>query len=372
MKIDKKICLFVSSLRGGGAERVAVNLANEFVTKGYQVDILTVKKEGVYLSDISKEVRVFEPYSPSSRFLRTFLMLPALIYYIKTNRPSMVISSLPRNNIIILIAQFFISKKSTKVVVSEHSNMTASFKKRNTYTDKLLLFFVKRLYSRAYRVIAVSNGIANDLISNYGVPESKVAVIHNPVDVLFIKEQSSSAIDPNVMDRKYDNIISLGRLTEAKNYPLLIKSFAKVYENNRNARLTIFGEGELRRQLEQEIEKLGLVGLVKLPGFYKNPFAYIANAKVFVLSSDWEGFGNVLVEAVVCGTPVISTDCPSGPDEILRSGKYGILVKPGSQVELSAAICEVINQSQKTQVNLKEFGRQYKIDLIAKKYVNLI
>jgi glycosyltransferase involved in cell wall biosynthesis len=366
----KKISFFLSSLRGGGAERVAINLAEDFIRRGYAVDFILVKKEGDLLAEVPAAVQLIALKSYSKKNLRTLFMLPALIRYLKQTQPVMLISSLPRNNIVITFATLFFNRRDLKIVVTEHSNVTESFKHKTTVKDKLTPFLLKLLYRRADHIIGVSQGVVDDLVQHIGLPANKIKVIYNPINVSKIQKLAAESIDASVMDEQHTNIISVGRFTEAKNYQLLITSFNALYQQQSDLRLIILGDGQLRQKLEAQIDQLGLKEVVSLPGFKKNPFAYMSKADLFVLSSSWEGFGNVLVEALACKLPIVSTDCPSGPAEILDNGRYGRLTKLGSMTEMRYAIQAALQE--KITIDSSDRIAEFYPDVIAGQYLNLI
>jgi len=212
--------------------------------------------------------------------------------------------------------------------------------------------------------VAVSRGVADDLARLTGLPREKIQVIYNPVVTpeLFVKAEEPlghpwfAAGEPPV-------ILGVGRLHEAKDFQTLIRAFALV-RKKRVARLVILGEGEERPKLEALVRELGLEEEVALPGFVDNPFKYMKRAGVFVLSSQWEGFGNVLVEAMACGTPVVSTACPSGPEEILENGRWGRLVSVGDVDALAEAIILTLDDKNHPDVARRalDFGVQRAID----------
>jgi glycosyltransferase involved in cell wall biosynthesis len=223
----------------------------------------------------------------------------------------------------------------TRVVVSEHSHCSMSLRNAESRRGRMMGRFMRWTYPRADGVVAVSAGVADDLAQAIDLPRARIAVVYNPVVTPAVLEQSLAELrDPWFAAGEPPVILGVGRLTVPKDFPTLIRAFARL-RRTRPARLLILGEGELRAELEALAGELGLTDEVRLPGFADNPFAYMRRSDLFVLSSTWEGFGNVLVEAMACGTPVVSTDCPSGPAEILEHGKWGRLV-PVSDVEALA------------------------------------
>jgi glycosyltransferase involved in cell wall biosynthesis len=209
------------------------------------------------------------------------------------------------------------------------------------------------LYPQAHRVVAVSHGVATDILHLYQLPTAKVAVIYNPVVTPELIARSWEAVEhPWLAAGEPPIILGVGRLTAQKDFATLIRAFARVRQHD-EARLIILGEGEHRPILEQLIGELGLQAWVALPGFVENPYAWMRRAAVFVLSSRWEGLPTVLIEAMACGTPVVATDCPSGPREILEGGKWGKLVPVGDAVGLAEAICQTLKEGSPSDLSIR-------------------
>jgi len=326
------IAIFLPSLRGGGAERVMVNLAKAFAKNNFQVDLVLAKAEGPYLSQISNDIRIVD-----LNVSRVALSLFPLARYLRKNKPFALISALNHANIIaILAAKASLAK--TKILVTEHSTLSRSLLYPVNFRTKLIPLFMKFCYPLADHVIAVSNGVADDLSKTLNLSRSKIKVIYNPVVTDELFEKANEEVDhPWFKDKHPPVILAVGRLTEAKDYPTLIKAFYHVRQQ-KEAKLVILGDGEKREELLNLIKDMGLERDVDIIGFVQNPYAYMKRCSVFVLSSKWEGLPSVLVEALACGANVISTDCPSGPREILESGKYGCLVRVGDEKGLAKEI----------------------------------
>lgn len=236
------------------------------------------------------------------------------------------------------------ASRELPVVSTVHNNASQSISGKSFFKK---IAFRKQLQSwekKSRAVVAVSEGVADDLKSNFGF--SQISVIHNPIDIDYLQERSKAEIDhPWLSAKNGPVIIAVGRLTAQKDYPNLIRAFSLLRETL-NAKLIILGEGDLRAELETLVAELGCGEYVSMPGFVDNPFAYVAKADLFCLSSAWEGFGNVIVEAMAVGTPVVSTDCPSGPSEILNRGEYGLLVPINNHAALAEALISGLKNSQ--------------------------
>lgn len=318
---EHHIALHVASMAGGGAERVIAILANEFAKRGLKVDLVLDSATGEYLSGISSQVRVVDLRAP-----RVAASLLPLIKYLRRERPTCLLSTLTHVNLI-TVAAHRLANSQARLLLREAT--TLSYTVNDTPYRRLrrsLPHLARLLYPFADRIIAVSNGVAADLHHTWGVSAEKIQVIYNPLisdELLSLAAQPVSHPWPN--DPDCPLVLSVGRLTRAKNYPLLLRAFAKLRKTV-PARLMILGEGEQRNTLEDLARDLEIHTAVAMPGFVSNPFAYMARASVLTLSSSWEGLPGVLIQAMACGCPVVSTDCPNGPREILRDGRYGRLV----------------------------------------------
>lgn len=368
---SKKIVFFIPSMRGGGVEKKRIEIATELLRRGYAVIFLLIQKEGAYVEQVPDGVEVIELKSYSKRYFRTLLALPALVRYLKRQNPVVCFSSLTRNNTVAALATFFVNQAQTKIVVIEHIHLSTMLQNTNGIKSKLMPFFMSLLYRRAHRVVGVSKGVTDDILKRLGLPKELCTTIYNPVDIDKIERLQTEQVDTTIMypDQRY--IIGVGRLTPQKNFALLVDAFAEVSKHDTQLRLLILGEGPLRNKLEQQVFDLGLTEKVTMPGFVDNPYAYMARAEVFVLSSDWEGFGNVIVEALACGTSVVSTDCPSGPAEILQDGKYGSLVLVYDIYELGKAIQMELESPTTSATELKSRAQNFAVEKITDQYLEL-
>lgn len=331
------IALFLPSLHGGGAERVMLTLANAMSARGYAVDLVLGTADGAYLKDAAPKLRVIDLGCK-----RVIKALVPLARYLRQDRPKTMLSALNHANIIAIVANILAGRK-TRLVVSEHNTISVEACSARTLTARSVYFLTSKSYLHADSVVAVSKHAAEDLERFAGLKPDSVRAIYNPFDLGLIAQQAAIAPDhPWLASGQPPLVIAIGRLTEQKDFPLLIRAFAQV-RAKRVARLLILGEGELRSKLNGLTAEVGLTDAdVQMPGFVPNPFSYLQRSSVFVLSSRWEGFGNVIVEAMACGTPVVSTDCPSGPREILEDGRWGRLVPPGDVESLAQAIESVL------------------------------
>lgn len=356
---DKKVAILIPSLMGGGAERVMVTLANEFFLRGFNVDLIVSRGGGAYSKEVNPGVRVVD--FKKKRLLYSFF---PIIQYMRKETPDAMLSALNSTNILAIIARI-ISGASFKLVVSERAVTSVALADNPLKRVKLVPFLMRLLYPKADLVVAVAQGVADDLLNTYKVPSHKVLVIYNPVVSRQLIEKSYESFN-----QKYFGstpvIIAAGRLTSQKRFSVLLSAFA-VLLKKRDANLVILGEGELEGELRKLAEKLCINDKVHFPGFVKNPFVWMKNASLFVLSSAYEGLPGVLIQAMACGTPVVSTDCPSGPKEILEGGKWGQLV-PVDNVELLAkAMEETLSQEKYPDVTVR--AKDFSVEVGVEKYM---
>lgn len=347
------IAFFLPSLCGGGAERVMLTLANSFAARGLAVDLVLAKAVGPYIRDVSKDIRIVN--LNSSRVLQS---LPGLVRYLRREKPFALLSALNYANVVAFCA-VRLSGQTTRLIVSEHSNLSKSSSAK-TLTGKALRYAMQYCYARAHSVVAVSDGVADDLAAEIKLPRRSVKTIYNPVVTNDLLEKSINPIGSLVNDCI---ILAVGRLTKPKDYPTLLRAFARI-SNFSDAHLVILGDGELREELELLADDLGLREKVSMPGFVSNPYSWMRAASVFVMSSAWEGLPTALIEAMACGTPVVSTDCPSGPAEILENGRWGRLVPVGDPEAMAQAILETLSDSVAPDVSTRAsaFGVEQSVE----------
>lgn len=338
----RRLALFVPTLAGGGAERVMVNLANAAAARGIAVDLVMVVREGPYLSQVAPQVRVVE-LQPGGRVLTA---IPALASYLRRERPAAMIAALNHANVGAVLARALAGRVPTRVVVTVHNQLSAAGRGAGGESGSVLRALMRRTFPWAHAVVAVSDGVGADVRRVLGLPAERVTTIYNPVVTQAMLRRAEDAPDhPWFAGDGPPVLASVGRLTEQKDFATLLRAFARLRER-RACRLLVLGEGSQRAELEGLATDLGLVlgpdGDVDLPGFVENPYAYLGRAAAFVSSSRWEGLPTVHIEALALGTPVVSTDCESGPREILEDGRYGLLVPVGDPAALAAAMAAAL------------------------------
>lgn len=362
---EGKVAILLPSFHGGGAERVALNLAGYFATKGLPVDLVVVHNEGPYRSLVPGGVRVVDLGAG-----RVLAGLPALVRYLQRERPISLLSLLEHTNLVALWARR-LSLTPVRVVVGVHNVLSQNLARSPSRRDRILPLLARLFYRSASMIVAASEGAADDLAKVTGIHRSRIHVTYDPV----VTPELAAKGKQEVEDAWFQPggppvILGAGRLTAQKDFATLLRAFVRV-RAERPTRLIILGEGELRRSLETLATELGLSGDVQLPGFVTNPYAYMSRAAVFVLSSAWEGFGVVLVEAMACGLPVVSTDCRAGPSEILAGGKYGRLVPVGDAPGLAQAICATLDNPTDPAL-LRARANEFSLERIGEQYLDLL
>jgi len=393
-----RISFLLDNLTGGGAEKVILNLASGFTKLGHPVDILVCKMEGVLCNSIPAGVNLvpLEASSPNLGFLcamradpaafraiagmftkrKPFRFIPPIAAHLRAGRPAVLVSALPKSNINAVLAKYY-SGTPTRVVVGAHINLStqdtecySSGKSKLRYMRPLL----QRCYRRADAVVAVSEGVAKDIAQYLGLDREHVTAIYNPIETREIEALSHEPLKhPWFQEEAVPIVLGVGRFVDQKDFPLLLRAFARLRQN-RPARLVLLGgdessaeQREHKRQLISLASQLGVQEDLDMPGFKVNPYPFLRKASVFVLSSRYEGFGNVLVEALLCGCPVVSTNCPSGPAEILADGRYGMLVPVGDEHRLAEAIGETLDNPRDMAV-LRARGEEFSIENAVERY----
>jgi glycosyltransferase involved in cell wall biosynthesis len=326
------VALFLPLLAGGGAERAVVNLATGLAQRGVPTDLVLASAEGPYLPLVPPGVRVVD--LKASRVWRS---LGPLAAYLRRERPLALLSALDHASLVAMTAAR-IPGARTRTVISVQCTFDKGIQGRTSIRESATPWLLGRLHDWADAIVAVSEGVADDVAHTTGIPRDRVAVIHNPVITpSLLPAASERPCHPWFEDATGPIVLGAGRLTPQKNFRLLIDAFATL-KRDHHARLVILGDGPERPALEAQILRHGLQEAVALPGFLANPYACMARASVFALSSDFEGLPTVLIESLAVGTPVVATDCESGPREILRRGALGELVPVGDCPAMARAI----------------------------------
>lgn len=360
-----RIALFLPSLNCGGAERATLRLAAAFAANGIEVDLVLASAEGPYLRQVPSHIRVVDLVAG-----RVLASLPGLVRYLRQCRPAALLSAMEHANLVALLARG-IARVSTRVVVSIRITVSEDSQKGQPLRGRLATAWAGAFYRAAHGVVAVSDGVADDFARTTGFPRSGIRTIYNPVVAPELLKLAQAQVNhPWFAPDGVPVILGVGRLVPQKDFPTLIEAFAQV-RSERSARLLILGDGEKRFELNALVRKLGLGTDVCLSGYIENPFAYMRRCAVFVLSSAYEGLPNSLIEAMACGAPVISTNCPSGPAEILEDGRYGALVPVGDVKAMAAEIAAALQNRPDTARSTRR-AQAFSAEASAAQYLEML
>lgn len=393
------VALLMADLDGGGIQRSMLHLARALADRGHRVDLLVYKAQGDFVDSVPSAIRVvaletapvwmgrFHAFRAAPEHLiqlalpvllplkpqGTLRCLPALARYLREERPAVLFSAHTYLNLVALWARR-LAGVSVRMVISERIHLSSHLRygsKRKKWRWRFILPLLRHTYATADGVVAVSRSVADDLCSLTGLPPRLVTPLYNPVvDSELIAKAKSPVDHPWFVPGAPPVIIAAGRLAEQKDIPTLLQAFAQV-RAQRQARLLLLGEGEMRRKLEALARELGVDQDVSLPGFTSNPFAFMARAAVFVLSSAYEGLPGVLIQALACGCPVVSTNCPGGAAEILENGQYGRLVPVGDPAAMAQAILSTLDASPDRGL-LQKRASLFSVDRAVEQYLEVL
>jgi glycosyltransferase involved in cell wall biosynthesis len=358
------VVIVIESLSGGGAERVCVNLANAWTAWGLNVEFVLLRQERVLASGLAETIRVTSLGVERARQA----VLP-LGRFLAHRRPSAILAVMPPSTWIAAAARAWV-RSPARLVTAEHTDWSA-VRLSPPNPDSLSFRLQTRLATRVANArVAVSNGVAEAVARIAGLPRDAVDVIHNPITPL----PPDGEVDPAIMtawcSAPGHKLIAIGALKPAKDFKTLLAAAARLRDTAPFS-LLILGEGPLRKDLEDLRSQLGLADCVQMPGFVPNPQAYLRGADLLVLSSTNEGFANVIVESLACGVPVVSTDCRSGPREILEGGRFGDLVPVGDADGLASAVQTALSRTPDRELLVRR-SLDFSIDIAADRYVRLL
>lgn len=392
---QKHIALFVRSFQGsGGAERVFLNLASGLAARGHRVDLVMARQKGHFLDQIPPEVRVVDLKVKSAR--QSLRLLPlldrdawfwarmvlawkphyvlgalsGLAKYLKREQPDIVIASMDYPNIVAVMARK-LAQVNSRVIITVHNTLSEEVSRSKKPRVKAQVKVDRRFYPRADAVVAVSQGVADDLARTLGLPVKSISTIYNPVVSQSLEQRALESLShPWFSGGGPPVLLAVGGFKPAKDHATLLKAFA-IARKERPVRLVILGEGKLRESLTRLAKDLGVSEDLDMPGFVGNPYKYMARASLFVFPSVFEGMGMVLVEALACGCPIVSTDCPSGPAEILAQGRFGTLVPMGEEQSLAKAITDALETPHNKEMLIAR-GREFSVGRATENYLELI
>ena len=348
----------------GGVERVVLTQTSEFLRRGIQVDLVLIDERRSLNGFVPEGACVF-----NLRVSKLRNSVGPLMRYLKAERPAGVHVLMWPLTSLAVIAQK-LSGVSSRLIVSDHSLLSIQYASWGILHRLVMRASLATTYRASSARVAVSNAVAEDLAKLSGLERERFTVIYNSALISTDQGYTTGAAEVAWRGWRGKRILSVGRLKASKNFALLIGSFRRLL-SRMDARLMILGTGELAEDLASHIAALGLTGKVILPGHVADPVPFYLSADLFVLSSNYEGFGNVIVEALACGLPVVSTDCPGGPREILDYGRYGHLVPVGDEVALEAAIAASLS-SAKDSTKLKSRAAEFSPEISAQQYLDLL
>lgn len=392
----RRIAFLLPDLNGGGVQRIVMILAGAFAGRGAAVDLVVCDAEGHLRSQVPEGVRLVsleggglmgqrllalrsDPrglpdlaravFSLKPRW-ETLRFLGGLSRYLRDERPEALFAATPYINMLAILARR-VAGVPTRIVVSERTHFSTG-KPRKRKRARQLSRAMGRTYAQADAIVAVSKGVADDLATTIGIARDRVTTIHNPTLTPDFRAKLDEPIDhPWFAEGQPPVLLAVGRLGYQKDFATLVRAFGQV-RRDREARLVIIGDGgynkeqeERRRELKDLAAEFGVADDLDFPGYIKNPMPYMKRAGVFVLSSRFEGFPNVLLEALGSGAPVVSTDCPSGPREILDGGAFGPLVPVEDAEALAAAIVATLDRppsAERQMARAAVFGYEASID----------
>lgn len=359
----KSISILLPDLRGGGAERVNLDLAHEFLRDGHEVEFVLMQARGELLAETQAAFSVVDLNCPRARNLPRVLSR-----YLRQHRPDAMLAAMWPLTVIAPLMR--LTGYRGRVVVSEHGILSAQYSSWGSIHRVALRSSMAVSYRFAHARAGVSVGVADDLAALSGLSRAMFEVIHNPVPPRPTpSQQSLQNVDTLWAAPHGARIVSVGSMKPVKNHALLLRAFAKM--GRPDARLMLVGTGAGEADFRALAGDLGVASQVIFAGFHPDPTPFYQTADLFVLSSDYEGFGNVIVEALACGTPVVSTDCPSGPAEILEKGKFGRLVPVRDAQALADAMQQALAAPHDPAL-LKQRASDFAPAIAAKRYLELL
>jgi len=364
-----KIAFVIASLVEGGSERVMTDIIRYLDKDRYEIHLILFEKIGPYLADVGDDVSIHD-LRKKSRYSYVMLVW-RLSRLLRRIRPVTSLSFEVYASSVVMLAKA-LARCRFKFIMSIRENLSSAPAIKRF--QRVFRFLAKNTFKHADIVLVPSEGVGRDLLKRGDFNQEKLRRIHNPIDITKIDRLKNEPLDFPEIDDRTPFILAVGRLHRQKGYPYLLKAFSLI-EKDIEEKLLIIGTGEEENQLRKLAEKLGIESHVLFGGFQKNPFKYMKHASLFVLSSLWEGLPNVLLEAMACGTAVIATDCPSGPSEIITSGKNGILVPTEDEQALAEAI-RILLKDERLRTRYALEGRKraedFRMEIILQRYEDIL
>ena len=362
-----KICIILPDLRGGGAEKVCINLAKEWIKQKHNVSFILMEKKGELLKEVPSEINIVDLKKKKIRNL----FFPLFKLFFKEKYDVICVNMWPLTSVAVF--SWLLSFKKGRLFVVDHVHLETSVLKELKKSYLIFKIILGFTYLFPDKIITVSKGVKKNLLQINKNLKKKIRVIYNPVvskEEIFAKITNKSLIVKKIWGKKsFYKILAVGSLKEQKNYFNLITAFSKI-NKIKNAKLIIVGNGKQEKKLKKYCKNLKLEKKIIFAGFQRDLKPYYQTTDIFVSSSSWEGFSNVIAEAIGYGITVVATNCKSGPAEILKNGKLGYLVPVDNAIALSKAI----NTAYKNKINKKKLIKRsldFEISKIAKKYINI-
>jgi glycosyltransferase involved in cell wall biosynthesis len=395
--LGRRIALVFGYLDAGGVERSMLTVAKRLLEHDCKVDLVLSRRQGNLLGEVPEKAGVLElkrsslwrtrvaalvadpaalvPFRLPKKTLKELRQLPSFVDYLRTEKPAAIFSAMPRYNLQAVWARR-LSGLRTRVVISERDRTSPAPYAGQETPRAFPTPLIRRAYMLADAIVAVSNGIADDLAKHAGIPRERITTVYNPVVTQELIVKAEELVDHAWFAPDAPPVVlGVGRLHPQKDFATLIRAFARV-RSQRPARLVLLGAADAGREgyandLRSLPGALGVADDVRFEGFVANPFAYMARASVYVLSSIHEGLPGALIQALACGCPVVSTDCVSGPREVLDNGKFGPLVPVGDDAQMAEAISRVFDDPLPSE-RLKARAHLFSVDRAVQQYWNLL
>lgn len=361
----KQIAILLPDLGGGGAERVGLDLAHEFARQGHQVEFVLMRVEGDFLGDAQAAFSVVDLGAARARQVPL-----ALARYLRRKRPDALLVAMWPLTVLAPLSRV-LSGHRCKLLLSEHCTLSTQYSTWGWVHNLFMRSSMALGYRMADARVGVSAGVVQDMAQLSWMSVGKFDVVHNPIpsrgdatSPITAGAQALWLVPPGA------RILTVGSFKAVKNHPLLLRAFARL-AHLPSARMMFLGAGSGEVALRALAQELGIADRVIFAGFHPDPTPFYRTADLFVLSSDYEGFGNVIVEALASGTPVVSTDCPSGPSEILEGGRYGTLVPVGDEHALAKAIEAALSNKHDPE-RLRQRAMDFAPEIAASRYLELL
>lgn len=363
------LTFFIPDLTLGGAEQVTVNIVNGLSDRGYNVELVLSKLKGELRGELSDDVTTVELAPSQTQPLGVPAHIPALAVYLRRREPAALFSHMTHVSIVCLAVDRVLDS-DTLIIPTEHKSLGVS--PESSAKSRFVHRTVPYLYPTADRIVAVSKGVADSIVKCTTVPQEKVSVLYNPVDIDTIRKRASEPVHHEWFeDDGLEVLLFVGRLEEEKDLETWLSAFEQVHERNRNVRGVIIGKGSRQESLQTMAEQSGIGDSVTMLGYAENPYKYMSRASAFVLSSRYEGLPTVLVEALACGCPVVATDCPGGTSEILADGEYGPLVPVGDASSLADGVLRTLEDPIRPE-RLRERAKDFAPESVLDDYAQFI